>query len=226
MLRKTLCLIAALALAFSAFALADDLEITQEAFYVTPTLTYYSGQIFGEITNTSDHPMRITDMLYELYDADGSSIASGTIYMIRPRCIAPGQRAWFAVSGSVKDAAEPEAIAGYSVTVAGKPADEADLLRSVSDVELSDNTGLIEGKHFGCVVTNDTEETLGNLVAMFALYGEDGALLYAVETSTVGLGLTPGSSGLVTVPFDSSVLKSLIAGGVGFGQIEVAVTDW
>lgn len=94
MLRKTLCLIAALALAFSGFALADDLEITQEAFYVTPTLTYYSGQIFGEITNNSDHPMRITDMLYELYDADGSSIASGTIYTIRPRCIAPGERAW------------------------------------------------------------------------------------------------------------------------------------
>lgn len=225
-MRKIVCALIALMLMAPAAALASDLEITQEAFYVTPFLTYYAGEIFCEVTNTSDRIMRITDGQYELYGEGGANLNSGTIYSIYPRTLGPGEKAYFSVTSSVKDAAKADDIKSYSVSVVGKPIEEKEPEYEVSDVRMEEKTGWINGTRLTAVVTNNSEEPVPQLYLTFAVFDSDGALLYVGAASSMGLALLPGNSGQMGTDFDRDIMNALHEQDIEPASVVAIATGW
>ncbi|MDY2770295.1 MAG: hypothetical protein SOU13_10305 [Eubacteriales bacterium] len=129
-MKKVLLITIAIILALPTTALAaGKATVTQEAFYVTPFLGYFAGEIYCEITNTGDKPVKLESGVYEFYDADGESIDSGSIYSFYPRILLPGEKGTAIITSGIKEATEPAYIADYSVSVVGKSAKPEDVLR-------------------------------------------------------------------------------------------------
>lgn len=208
-MKKIVCALIALMLTLPMAALASDLEITQEAFYVTPYSNYFAGEIFCEITNTTDRIIEITGGTYELFGQDGASIDSGSIYGITPDTIRPGEHAYIYLTKSVKDATSADYIKSYSVNVVGKTAAEKEPEYPLSDVHMEEIEGRTRRMKLVATVTNDTDEPIGDITVVFAVYDAEGALLYAGVTSSLGLSLTPGSSGIMDTELDRDILTAL-----------------
>lgn len=213
-MKKMICALIALMLMLPAAALASDLEITQEAFYVTPFLSYYAGAIYCEVTNTTDRIMEITGGTYELFGADGASIDSGAIYSITPDTIGPGEHAYIYLTKGVKDATSAEYIKSYSVNMVGKTAAEKEREYTITDVRMEASEKRTRGITLSATVVNDTDAPLGDITVVFAVYDADGALLYAAATSTLGLKLTPGSSGIIETQVDRDIVNALADKGI------------
>ena len=225
-MKKIICALIALMLMAPAAALASDLEITQEAFYVTPFLTYYAGEIFCEVTNTSDRIIKITDGQYELLGEDGASLNSGSIYSIYPRTLGPGEKAYFSVTSSVKEADSADYIRSYKVSVVGKPVEEKEPEYEVSDVRMEEKSGIIRGTRLSATVTNDSEEPVPQLYLTFAVFDSDGALLYVGAASSMGLALLPGNSGQMGTDFDRDIMNALHEKGVEPASVVAIATGW
>jgi len=225
-MKKIVCALMALALILPTAALAADLEITQEAFYVTPFLNYYAGEIFCEVTNTSDRIMKITDGQYELYDADGASLNSGSIYSIYPHTLGPGEKAYFSVTSGVKDATSAAYIDSYSVSVVGKPVDEKEPEYEVSDVRMEEKSGIIRGTRLAATVTNNSEELPAQLYLTFAVFNGEGKLLFVTAASSMGLALLPGNSGEMGMDIDRDIITALADRGEEMASVVAIATGW
>ena len=220
-MKKVVCLamVFMLMLSGSAFA-AGKAAITQEAFYITPFLDYFAGEVFCEITNTGDKPVRIESGIYEFFDAEGESIDSGSIYSFYPRTLLPGEKGYLSVCSGIEEAVESAFIDDYSVSIVGKSAKEEEVIRyPVSDVRMGDygNYGLYQA--FYATVKNDSEAKTGDVSVVFAAYDDEGTLLFNCARSTSGMALLPGSSIEVYGTIDSEILSQLEQDGKAIATI-------
>lgn len=227
-MKRVLLITIAIILALPTTALAaGKATVTQEAFYVTPFLGYFAGEIYCEITNTGDKPVKLESGVYEFYDADGESIDSGSIYSFYPRILLPGEKGTAIITSGIKEATEPAYIADYSVSVVGKSAKPEDVLRyPVSNIRTSeyDPYGIYQA--FYATVNNDSASPTGDVSIVFFAYDANGNILYTCERDTSGMSLLPGSSMDMYCLIDNDILKQLDTAGKGIATIHaIAYAD-
>lgn len=222
-MRKALpifALVLILCLPISALA-AGKATITQETFYVTPFLDYHAGELYCELTNTGDKPVKVESGVYEFFDPQGESVDSGSIYTIYPRVLLPGEKGYIALQSSVKEAVSTDYLDDYTVSVVGKSASEDQVIRyPVSDVSLAPQGKYGFYQAFFATVTNPSDVKTGDIEVVFAAYDADGKLLYACHRSTSGISLLPGNSVEVYCTVDDDVLKQLESEGIAIATIE------
>lgn len=191
---------------------AGKATITQEAFYVTPFLSYFAGEVYCEITNTGDKPLKLESGVYEFYDADGESIDSGSIYSFYPRTLLPGEKATAIITSGIKEATEPAYIADYSVSVVGKSAKPEDVIRyPVSNIRMGEYDPYGMYQAFYATVNNDSSSPTGDVSIVFFVYDASGNILYTCERDTSGMSLLPGNSMDMYCLVDNDILKQLDA---------------
>ena len=225
-MKKASCLLLIVLLCMPVYALASDLEITQEAFYVTPYSDYYAGELFCEVTNTTERTIKITDGVYEFYDADGVSVASGSIYSFYPQVLGPGEKGWFSVSSGVKEAETADYIQSYSVSVVGKSANEEQFKYELSDVRFELVSGYRDRIYMYATLTNNNDEPEDGFYVIFALYDADGNLIYCDGAASSGIALHPGSVGDMSTSMDNDIFAALKERGVEPAAIEAVAVSW
>ena len=222
MKKVSLLLLAALLLGRGSVALAAQTDVTA---------IYAAGTLFGEITNVGDQPVRIDSAVYDLYDDDGKAVSAGRFNAFYPPVIAPGEKAFFAISANA--GAE---TGSHFVSVTGKPAsgDDSRLLASCSYEETiayvpSTCTNdddyepeSIRTIELFAVLENDTDALAKEPKAVWAIYDTDGSLLYVHCETIRGVSLFPGSKIQVSTQVRTDILAILDAAGAEIGEVVAA----
>lgn len=217
-MKKLLIALLILCLPTAALA-AGKATITQETFYVTPFLDYFAGEIYCEITNTGDKPVKVESGVYEFYDPEGESIASGSIYSFYPRILLPGEVGFCAITEGIDEVASADQIADYSISIVGKSAkDEAVRLPAANPYkDVYGSYGNYQALF--ATVNNDKEEKLEDVYVAFGAYDENGSLLYCARANTYGIFLLPGSEVEFYTTIDGDILNILEASGKSIASV-------
>jgi len=215
-MKKLFALVIATLFALSAPALAaGNATIMQEVFYVRPYSTYYAGDVFAELKNTGDKPVKFNGGMIELFDEGGNSIESNNIYSCYPPILGPGEMGYIFKTTTVKEAKEKSYIDDYSLTVTSKGENKKEIKYLSSDgdyrlVEKSYKDELV----IAASIQNDTDAVLFNVTTVIALYDSNDKLIYADYISPSNIGVPPGQSLFLHKRVESKILDLWVENGI------------
>lgn len=223
MKKTTLVLLICMLLLSSATAMAaGKVTVTSEAFYVRPYFDYYAGEIYAEITNTGDKPVVYNGGMIELYNPDGDAIESSNIYSCYPSILGPGESGYLYNTTSVDEAEEKGYIDDYMLTITGKAENDTETIRMQSEGSYGEFQRSKYSTEFTvfALITNDTDELLRGIRVVFALFDEEGNLLYADSVEPYYVGLPAGETIEVRQSVDSRIIEAWDAEGVAPARID------
>lgn len=163
--------------------------------------------LVGTVENTGDATVYVSGMVVHLKDAAGNVFNEKKNSGIYPSYLDPGDKGYFLVFQNVSDVPSMDAIADYDLTVETKS--------TKMNRYYQDTTGTFElkgGKETNEVrvevsVTNQDDVIRSDYVVAYALYDQDGKIMYTNSMSVGSVGLMPGSTMVVTLSSDSSLGK-------------------
>ena len=173
----------------NAFA-AGKLTVAKENFWVISSYWADAAYAYARVENAGDKPIDVNAGILEIYDENGDAITSGNY----PRTLQPGEYTYVSLSMEVqqaKDVGKPE---GYKLTIAGKTDDENSTVRLPVELKLDEGEWWKQDYVYA-TVTNNTQETVYDILAVFAILDAEGNILCIDSDSQfAAYGLTPGSS--------------------------------
>ena len=192
----TLFLIIALLLPVSALA-AGKLVATQENFYVIHSWNSFYGYTFMKLENTGNKPVEFSAGLFEIYDANGDTLASDSSFTTYGRYVAPGEYIYAQINEEIKEIDNPDVVDDYMLTVTGKSTNNE--LRKITctaeykpDYQYSKYSS---GPYMFATFTNESEDIVYGLRVVFALLDDEDNILYIEGTSIYdSVGLHPGAT--------------------------------
>jgi len=195
-MKKLLTLTISLLVVFSVPALAaGKITVTQESFYVRPYWSNFASEIYAELTNTGDKPVKFNGGMIELFNEDGDSIESSNIYSCYPPILGPGEVGYIFDTTSVKEAEEKSYIDDYVLTVTSKGENKETIKYLPSDgTYLEEDRNFFKELRISATIQNDTDSTLEKVTVAIALYDADDKLIYADYVSPYSIGVPSGQS--------------------------------
>ena len=218
-----LVLVLALAMSSTAFA-AGKLTVVDDTMVVCEAYTGYTAYIYAVVENTGDKPVEFNAGLIEILDENGDSIDAEDYIYCYPDILEPGAKGYIGEYIRVEEAESADYIDVYTIDVSGKSAKEN------TDVSLDctayawmkpySYTSSNEYPTITVVVTNNTEETVRQVYAAFALYDEDENVIYADSYNPSYVALPAGSSMEIDIGIDSDLYEYWEANGIEPATVE------
>ena len=205
---------------------AGKLNVAQENFYTVTTSYSVTGYVFAKVENTGDKTIGIKGGLFEVYDADGETVATDDYPYTYLHVLEPGEYTYVRGYGYVSD---PEAVMDdYTFEIYGKG--ELDYIDNRLPVEtelaLDYKEGYSTYNYMFATVTNDTEETAYDVEVVMALLAEDGQILYVNNVSLYNVGITAGSSATFRINIDSAFMDYINENGITVAGVDaIAFTE-
>ena len=222
-MKKLFALTLALALtccSFSALA-AGKLSVTQENFWVISSYWADAAYAYAKVENAGDKAIDVNAGILEIYDEKGDVITSGNYLQVYPKTLQPGEYTYVSLAMEVqqtKDLGKPE---GHQLTLAGKTDDESATVRLPAELKLAEGEWW-KADALEVTVTNNTEETLYGIQAVFAVLDAEGNILWIDSDSQfAAYGLTPGSSAVIRREINQSFVNYFTAKGVTPASVDV-----
>lgn len=226
-MKRLLCVILALTLAITcaatAFA-AGKLKVAEENLEVYEAYSGYDAYLYAVMTNEGDDPVEFNAGMFEVLNPDGDSIDANEYISCMPSIINPGEKGYVRDYISVDDAESADYIADYSFTSSGKTADENTnvAIDCTATVAMRPYSYTSTTKNMTAVlaVTNNTDETLYEINAVFAIHDADGKLIYVDYISPYNVGILPGSTIELVSQINSEAVEAWEKNGVKPASIE------
>lgn len=194
-MKKTFAIIVAVMMLMSATAMAE--LVVEKTEYTTMTVydTVYA-YFFAEVTNTGDAPISVEGN-YDLLDASGNAVISGSVYSGYPYVIAPGATGFVECYEYCDTVASPEDIPDIRYTlVAGDAYSEP-----APAVTVTDATCAVVENSWGetvceviVTIKNDTADTIVEPDITFGMYDQAGEMLYTDSTTLYSVAVPAGQS--------------------------------
>ena len=179
----------------SAFA-AGKLRVEQENFMPVKDYNIY-GYAYAKLQNVGDKPIQVNAGLLELYDENGDTLTSTDNLYAYCKYLQPDEYCYAYMYAKVEDAESTSVIDDYLLTITGKSG--ASTVNYRFPVEFEYKPQVTEGyytyDYIYATVTNDTEEPVYNIGAVFTLLDDDDNILYMTnDYLDSNEALMPGSS--------------------------------
>ena len=209
-MRKALVLFLALGLLLAAIpaGAAGKLSVDQENVYVINSYSVYT-YCFAKVSNVGDKPIKVNNALLEIMDKDGNPITSTDYFNGYAKYLEPGEYTYLRMYETIKDRPATD-VSDYSLTVTGK----SDMnysnqrLPVVSEYKEKVSEGYSSYDYMFATVTNNTKETIFDIVVVMALLDAEGQILFMADAYMYsGKGLTPGSSMVIKERVDSTFVE-------------------
>lgn len=209
-MKKALLLFLALGLLLAAVpaGAAGKLSVDQENFYVIDSYSVYSYG-FAKISNVGDKPIKVNNALLEIMDKDGNPITSTDYFNGYAKFLEPGEYTYLRMYETIKDRPATD-VTDYSLTVTGKSDVNYYNLRLpvVCEYKEKVSEGYSSNDFMFVTVTNNTEETLFDIVVVMALLDAEGQILFMADSYMYkDKGLTAGSSLVLKERIDSTFVE-------------------
>ncbi len=219
-----LSLVMALTAICPAFA-AGKLEVVQEKFYSVELYeNSFSAYVYAEVINSGDKPVKCHNSLWEIYDANGDTLDSMDYVSCHPDVLQPGQTGYVLATIRLDDVESADAAADYLLTLSGKSDNETVVVTLPATAAYIHTQGEYTDTHeLIATVTNETNETIYDVVVAFAVKDAEGNLVYVEEAATYNVGIMPGTSMEVRSKLTyNSMVEYLMENGImNFDKVEV-----
>lgn len=199
---------------------AGAIKPTEETWYVVSHSGDYRVYYYAVVTNDSEKPVSVNDLLFEILDEDENTIESTAKYKLYPEVLEAGQSGWLVISRDVKDIDNKSEIDHYALTITSKVNDDQQTRPLTAQAEyLAEDED--ENEHvLRATVTNDGSENAFEITVAMAARDAAGKLLYIASDATKDIGLPEGSSLLLR-----SMIKSEIVDELEDNKVEVASAE-
>ncbi len=189
-------LVLALSLTTGAQAIGK-LVVAQEKMVVVPYYdTAYYAYVFAEVTNSGDKPVAFASGLMEVFDSDGNSLASNSIYYCYPSVLQPGEMGYLHGSSYV-EAEGPDGIDDFMLSITGQGSISTTITRLETTARL-ETTQDTYSTYDALVaeIKNTLDTPLTSFEIIYAAKDEAGELLLVTSSYWNGydIGILPGSS--------------------------------
>lgn len=222
-MKRTVALIAALALLtcgmLPAFA-AGAIETTEENWYVVSHSDNFRVYYYAAVKNTGSKTVSVNDLLFQIQEADGTTIDSTSKYKLYPQVLTPGESGWLIITKDVKDVDNKSDIDHYALTITTKTNDDEEIRALTASAEYlkedeDDNENVLRA-----TVKNDGSESGFDITVAMAARDEDGKLLYITGETAKNIGLPAGGTLM-----QRSLIKSDIVDALEDAHTEVASAE-
>lgn len=225
--RLALCMALILMAAVAGAAAADDhLTVTQETLLVLPDGDSFEGLVFAVIENTGTATRQFTGGLAELYDAADKRIALEELsaYDCNPEALAPGEKGLLYISIKVPGAHTAGEIAAHSLTLESTQEVAISVARYPAAASYQEGDGAyIRNRYAAAVVQNQTDVTLRDFFAVFALRDEGGNLMYITSGTWASSGILSRSAMEIRLRVDARVVDDWVQKGIAPAAAEAIV---
>lgn len=221
-MKRLMLLLAALAL-LTAPALGEQehaLRVTEERLLVAPDSQGFAGIYSAKVENTGTEALYAGDSLFELLDKDGNVWAGTDMLPMQPFVVQPGESAYVSVILAAERAATADAIAGHRLelrpTAVSFPVRRLPVTAQLLPAPEGDG-GV---PSLEAAVTNDTKDALRGINIAFALYDQEGKLLYAQLFGSVTAELPAGETKIFSVNLRMQAAALLQEQGIPVSRVD------
>lgn len=199
---------------FSVGALAEgQATITQQTAQTYAYEDVFYAYYFAQIENTGDVPIVLDGGTLELYNSEGQAIYSTPVYSCYPSVLAPGEK------GFVREYTNLDSLntmAAYKFDLVARPAGEGSVIRLNCTADFSQQTlyGDDMSTTLKATVMNDKQETVSNIMIVYALYDAEGKLIFVDTLSPYYLGIPAGNSVELSTAVDPEIEASWAERGI------------
>lgn len=188
---------------------AGAIETTEDTWYVLSHSDDYRVYYYAGVTNTSDKPVSIKDLLFEIRDVNDVTIESTAKYKLYPEILKAGESGWLVISQDVKDVSAKADIDHWALTITSKVNDDKEARALNASAEYlakdeDDNEDVLRA-----TVSNDSEENAFDIVVAMAARDADGKLLYVAGDTARDTGLANGGALLRRALIRSDIMDEL-----------------
>lgn len=193
---------------------AGKLNVVQENFHVIDSYSTY-GYAYAKVQNVGDKPIKVNAGLLEIFDSEGDTLTSDDYMSVYAEYLQPDEYTYVCINEEV-EVDSPSDVDDYMLTVSGKS--DADKISKRLPVETKYEPNVEEGywtrNYISATVTNDTDETIFDIVVLLVLLDDEDNILYMDSESMYSTkGLTPGSSIVVRDDVNSTFMDYFAAKG-------------
>ncbi len=204
----------------NAFA-AGKLSTVKENFWVISSYWADAAYAYAKVENTGDKQIDVNAGILEIYDEKGDVITSGNYLQVYPRCLQPGEYTYVSLAmevGTAKDIGKPDS---YKLVITGKTDDESSTARLPAELKLEEGEWWKQDYVYA-TVTNNTEETVYDILTVFAILDAEGNILCIDSDSQfAAYGLTPGSSVVIRREINKAFINYFTAKGITPASVDV-----
>lgn len=227
-MKKLICALLALCLLLSAWALAEDdvsisaAHIVQKSCSIVQSGDYYLVYCFAQVHNPSDSILCLNGGTFELYNGD-QLLSAQEISQLWPYFLNPGEDGFF-----------------FDI-VAFEPNEDGLVMPSVTDLDYFASYMKVEPQYAGiplsceasiardaasnilyavCELSNPTQTPAYDPTVTFALYAENGGMIYADGMTLGGVGVPVGGTTLVRFAIDEAIASQWQSYGVSPAQVQ------
>lgn len=199
---------------------AGGIDTTEETWYVVSHSDDYRVYYYAVVTNTSDEPEEINDLLFEIKDSGETSIESTSKFKLYPEILEPGQSGWLVISQDVKDIDSRSVIDHYALTITSKKNDDEAVRLLTAGAEYLEEDEDENEDVLRATVTNSGADNVFEITAAVAARDAEGKLLYVASAATKDIGLPAGGSLLIRSEIKSDIVDALEDAGVEVASAE------
>lgn len=199
---------------------AGSIETTEDTWYVVSHSDNYRVYYYATVTNTSEKPVVINDLLFEIQSLDGTTVESTSKYKLYPEVLTAGQTGYLVLSKDVKDLKDRSEIDHYSLTITTKVEEDKvthplDATALYIPKDEDDNEDVLRA-----TVTNTLTDIAFDVNVAMAMRDAAGKLLYIVGDNTKDIGLNPGDVLLLRSLVKSDIMDELEDNFIAVSSVE------
>ena len=227
-MKKLICALLALCLLLGVCALAQEdvsisaANIVQKSCSIVQSGDYYLVYCFAQVHNPSDSILCLNGGTFELYNGD-QMLSAQEVSQLWPYFLNPGEDGFF-----------------FDI-VAFEPNEDGLVIPSVTDLDYFVSYMAVEPQFAGialpcaasierdaasnilyaiCELGNPTQDAAYDPTVSFALYTENGSMIYADGTTLHGVGVPAGGTTFVRFAIDEAIASQWQSYGVSPAQVQ------
>jgi len=202
---------------FVGAASQGGLSVAQETLLVLPNGDNLEAFVYAVIENTSLSIQQFQGGLAELFDADSNIVGSEQLveYDLSPEVLAPGETGLLYIGIDIPSVDTANKISRHALTLFSTGNITTQVARYPAVARYQEGEGEFELRRYAAAtVNNETNETLRDFYAGFALKDENGKLLYVSSGTWASSGILSHSSMEIRLRIDSRVVDYWVEKGI------------
>ncbi len=205
-----------------------ELTLLEERLLVLPSYNdLYEGVLSAKIQNTGDVALQVKEGLYELLDKDGNKLKYTTWVPVYPGTLEPGEVGYIALNERPDNAATADVIASHALDLKASTDVYARHIRlDATAVALPPRNAYSGAPFLEATVVNMGDAPVRRVSVVYALYDNQGNLLYVQDTTAYNAGIPAGGTILISEDLDGQVAKYLTANDITISRADaIAYVD-